>query len=70
MLAHPDCEDPDRLLISARLNASWWAADDLYTDDTALGPRRRSCHHGTRACPVDLGGVCSVEPGACLIGMI
>lgn len=37
MLAHPDCADPDRLLISARLNAAWWAADDLYADDTALG---------------------------------
>jgi 2-methylisoborneol synthase len=37
MLAHPDCDDPDRLLISARLNSAWWAADDLYADDTALG---------------------------------
>lgn len=37
MLAHPDCDDPDRLLISAKLNAAWWAADDLYADDTALG---------------------------------
>ncbi|HEX3588355.1 MAG TPA: family 2 encapsulin nanocompartment cargo protein terpene cyclase [Pseudonocardiaceae bacterium] len=37
MLAHPDCEDVDRLLISAKLNAAWWAADDLYADDTALG---------------------------------
>jgi 2-methylisoborneol synthase len=37
MLAHPDCEDPDRLVISAKLNAAWWAADDLYADDTALG---------------------------------
>ncbi|HEX5403705.1 MAG TPA: family 2 encapsulin nanocompartment cargo protein terpene cyclase [Pseudonocardiaceae bacterium] len=37
MLAHPDCDDVDRLLISAKLNAAWWAADDLYADDTALG---------------------------------
>ncbi|OXM46087.1 family 2 encapsulin nanocompartment cargo protein terpene cyclase [Amycolatopsis alba] len=37
MLAHPDCEDPDKLLISAKLNAAWWAADDLYADDTSLG---------------------------------
>ncbi|MEO6084673.1 MAG: family 2 encapsulin nanocompartment cargo protein terpene cyclase [Umezawaea sp.] len=37
VLAHPDCDDPDRLLISAKLNAAWWAADDLYSDDTALG---------------------------------
>jgi 2-methylisoborneol synthase len=37
MLAHSDCDDPDRLLVSAKLNAAWWAADDLYSDDTALG---------------------------------
>ncbi|HEX6340147.1 family 2 encapsulin nanocompartment cargo protein terpene cyclase [Umezawaea sp.] len=37
VLAHPDCDDLERLLISARLNAAWWAADDLYADDTALG---------------------------------
>lgn len=37
MLAHSDCDDPDRLLVSAKLNAAWWAADDLYADDTALG---------------------------------
>ncbi|WP_246257227.1 family 2 encapsulin nanocompartment cargo protein terpene cyclase [Amycolatopsis anabasis] len=36
-LAHPDCADPDRLLVAAKLNAAWWAADDLYADDTALG---------------------------------
>jgi 2-methylisoborneol synthase len=37
MLTHPDCDDPDRLLIAAQLNAAWWAADDYYADDTALG---------------------------------
>ncbi|MEZ4450527.1 MAG: family 2 encapsulin nanocompartment cargo protein terpene cyclase [Nannocystaceae bacterium] len=37
MLAHPDCDDPDRLMIGARLNAAWWAADDYYADDSALG---------------------------------
>lgn len=37
MLGHPDCDDPDRLLIAAKLNAAWWAADDYYADDTALG---------------------------------
>jgi 2-methylisoborneol synthase len=37
MLAHPDCDDPDRLLIAAQLNAAWWAADDLYADDTEMG---------------------------------
>jgi 2-methylisoborneol synthase len=37
MLAHPDTDDPDALLVAAQLNASWWAADDYYADDTALG---------------------------------
>ena len=37
MLCHVDCDDPDRLLIGAKLNASWWAADDYYADDSALG---------------------------------
>jgi 2-methylisoborneol synthase len=36
-LAHPACDDPERLLISARLNAGWWAADDLFADDTSMG---------------------------------
>jgi 2-methylisoborneol synthase len=37
MLTHPDCDDPDRLLIAAQLNAAWWAADDLYADDSERG---------------------------------
>ncbi|WP_086786584.1 family 2 encapsulin nanocompartment cargo protein terpene cyclase [Crossiella equi] len=37
MLAHPDCDDLDRLLISGKLNLAWWAADDLYADDTSMG---------------------------------
>ncbi|MBL9105156.1 MAG: hypothetical protein JNL82_29690 [Myxococcales bacterium] len=37
MLGHPDCDDPDRLLIGAKLNFAWWAADDYYADDTAMG---------------------------------
>jgi len=37
MLAHPDCDDPDRLLIGAKMNAGWWAADDYYSDDSSLG---------------------------------
>ena len=36
-LTHTDTADPDRLLISAQLNAAWWAADDLYADDTEMG---------------------------------
>lgn len=37
MLCHPDSEDPDRLLIAAKLNAAWWAADDYYADDRSMG---------------------------------
>jgi len=37
MLTHPDTDDPDALLVAAQLNASWWAADDYYADDTSLG---------------------------------
>jgi 2-methylisoborneol synthase len=36
-LAHPDTDDPDSLLVAAQMNAAWWAADDYYADDTALG---------------------------------
>jgi len=37
MLTHAACDDPDRLLIAAQLNAAWWAADDLYADDSEMG---------------------------------
>ncbi|GAA0941312.1 family 2 encapsulin nanocompartment cargo protein terpene cyclase [Actinocorallia libanotica] len=37
VLTHPDSDDPDALLVAAQLNASWWAADDYYADDTSLG---------------------------------
>ncbi|MFE9747129.1 family 2 encapsulin nanocompartment cargo protein terpene cyclase [Saccharothrix saharensis] len=37
MLTHTDTEDPEQLLIPARLNAAWWAADDLYADNTDMG---------------------------------
>ncbi|QXJ27037.1 terpene synthase [Actinomadura graeca] len=36
-LAHPDTDDPDALLVAAQMNTGWWAADDYYADDTALG---------------------------------
>lgn len=37
MLTHTDTDDPDMLLIAAQLNAAWWAADDLYADDSEMG---------------------------------
>jgi 2-methylisoborneol synthase len=37
MLTHPDSDDPDMLLVAAQMNAAWWAADDYYADETALG---------------------------------
>jgi 2-methylisoborneol synthase len=37
MLVHADTDDPDMLLLAARLNAAWWAADDYYADETSLG---------------------------------
>jgi 2-methylisoborneol synthase len=37
VLAHVDTDDPEQLLIAAKLNAAWWAADDLYADDSEMG---------------------------------
>ena len=37
MLTHADTDDPDMLMIAARMNAAWWAADDYYADETPLG---------------------------------
>lgn len=37
MLAHGGCDDPDRLLVAAQMNAAWWAADDAYADDSDSG---------------------------------
>ena len=37
MLTYTDTDDPDRLLIGAKLNAAWWAADDYYADDSSMG---------------------------------
>jgi 2-methylisoborneol synthase len=33
MLGHPDCEDPDRLLVAARCGLSEWAVDDHWVDE-------------------------------------
>ncbi|MFF2807857.1 family 2 encapsulin nanocompartment cargo protein terpene cyclase [Streptomyces sp. NPDC058000] len=36
MLAHPDSDDPDRLLIAAKCALAEWATDDYYCDDGAV----------------------------------
>lgn len=36
-LTHHDADDVDRLLLAAQLNSAWWAADDYYADDSAMG---------------------------------
>ena len=33
MLAHPDCDDPDRLLAAARCGLAEWAVDDHWVDE-------------------------------------
>ncbi|MFE9583012.1 family 2 encapsulin nanocompartment cargo protein terpene cyclase [Nocardia sp. NPDC006044] len=35
MLAHPDCDDPDRLLAAAKCAVAEWAVDDYYCDADA-----------------------------------
>ncbi|MEV0675581.1 family 2 encapsulin nanocompartment cargo protein terpene cyclase [Actinosynnema sp. NPDC050436] len=37
VLTHTDSDDPEHLLIAAKLNAAWWAADDLYADSSEMG---------------------------------
>jgi len=37
MLAHPETDDRDRLLLAAKMNAAWWASDDYYADEAELG---------------------------------
>jgi 2-methylisoborneol synthase len=37
MLAHPDTEDPDRLLAAAKCALAEWAVDDHYCDDESAG---------------------------------
>ncbi len=37
MLAHPDTDDPDRLLLSAQCFAALFAVDDCYCDDERAG---------------------------------
>jgi 2-methylisoborneol synthase len=51
MLAHPDCDDPDRLLAAARCGLAEWAVDDHYVDldpedaePELIGLRLALCH--------------------------
>lgn len=37
VLAHPETDDVDALLLAAKMNAAWWACDDYYADETDLG---------------------------------
>ncbi|MFC9877210.1 family 2 encapsulin nanocompartment cargo protein terpene cyclase [Nocardia salmonicida] len=37
MLAHPDCDDPDRLLAVARCAVAEWSVDDYYCEEDAPG---------------------------------
>ncbi|MEU9125284.1 family 2 encapsulin nanocompartment cargo protein terpene cyclase [Streptomyces sp. NPDC048506] len=37
MLAHPDTDDPDRLLAAAKCALAEWATDDYYCDDETMG---------------------------------
>jgi 2-methylisoborneol synthase len=37
MLAHPACEDPDRLLAATKCVVAEWATDDYYVDEVSLG---------------------------------
>ncbi|WP_419993444.1 family 2 encapsulin nanocompartment cargo protein terpene cyclase [Streptomyces boninensis] len=50
MLAHPDCDDPDRLLAAARCGLAEWSVDDHWVDEgddadpALLGPRLALAH--------------------------
>ncbi|MEV4744160.1 family 2 encapsulin nanocompartment cargo protein terpene cyclase [Streptomyces sp. NPDC049555] len=37
MLAHPDTDDPDRLLAAGKCALAEWATDDYYCDDESMG---------------------------------
>lgn len=39
MLAHPDTDEPDRLLAAGKCALAEWATDDYYCDDTTVGSR-------------------------------
>ncbi|GAA0394465.1 family 2 encapsulin nanocompartment cargo protein terpene cyclase [Streptomyces luteireticuli] len=52
MLAHPDGDDPDRLLAAAKCALAEWATDDYYCDDGA-GPELLGSHLGPAYAAVD-----------------
>ncbi|MBH1938087.1 Camphene synthase [Streptomyces sp. AV19] len=52
MLAHPDSDDPDRLLAAAKCALAEWATDDYYCDDGA-GPELLGSHLGPAYAALD-----------------
>ncbi|MFH8786826.1 family 2 encapsulin nanocompartment cargo protein terpene cyclase [Streptomyces roseoverticillatus] len=52
MLAHPDTDDPDRLLAAGKCALAEWATDDYYCDDGA-GPELLGSHLGPAYAALD-----------------
>ncbi|MFC5724091.1 family 2 encapsulin nanocompartment cargo protein terpene cyclase [Streptomyces gamaensis] len=55
MLAHPDTDDPDRLLAAGKCALAEWATDDYYCDDETMGsaPALLGAHLGLAYAAVD-----------------
>ncbi|MEV4443114.1 family 2 encapsulin nanocompartment cargo protein terpene cyclase [Streptomyces sp. NPDC049577] len=55
MLAHPDADDPDRLLAAGKCALAEWATDDYYCDDETMGsaPVTLGAHLGVAYAAVD-----------------
>ncbi|GAA2164896.1 family 2 encapsulin nanocompartment cargo protein terpene cyclase [Actinomadura napierensis] len=62
VLAHPETDDVDALLLAAKMNAAWWACDDYYADESDLGatptelPPRLALVMSAMDPPPDAGG--------------
>ncbi|MFI1367031.1 family 2 encapsulin nanocompartment cargo protein terpene cyclase [Streptomyces griseochromogenes] len=55
MLAHPDTDDPDRLLAAGKCALAEWATDDYYCDDETMGsaPALLGAHLGIAYAAID-----------------
>ncbi|ARF53663.1 family 2 encapsulin nanocompartment cargo protein terpene cyclase [Streptomyces gilvosporeus] len=55
MLAHPDTDDPDRLLAAGKCALAEWATDDYYCDDETMGsaPALLGAHLGVAYAAID-----------------